>query len=245
MSIVSSIKHSKETLTKPNKKSYAGCDLSIKLEDVMVIQEKKRPFPSEKRALLHEFSGVEPVKEFIVLTNEKKSLGRLTTFQIKEIFDDMGFNIGPTFGGKHFSDFDAVMNIGGYSIPGWVRFARVVTKFFPSQEKNLLRKLSPGIDRLHIRLFESNDGSWIIVAHTDHNWLSLNLKRVYKAHVGYGAGDYVTGTIMLYLLLKRFAERIKENKTFTEKDIQNALVQAYNQSLSKKFGVDNSNMVLI
>jgi hypothetical protein len=238
MSIVSSIINSKDDLVKPEKKSYGGCDLDVRLEDVAVIKDKQYPFPSEIRALLHEFSGKEPVKEFVVLTNRSK-MGRLTTFQIKEMFNDMGFNVGATFGGKHFSDFDAVMNIGGYNIPGWVKFARIISKLFPSQEMNLLRNLSPGRDRLHVRFFENNDGSWLLVAHTEHNWLSLNLANVYKAHVGYGAGDYITGTIMLYLLLREFAKKIKENKVFSEKDIQKVLAQAYNQSIIKKLNVNS------
>ena len=245
MSIVSSIVNSKDDLVKPDKKSYWGYDLDVSLESVNKIRSKEHPLPTERRALLHEFSSIEPIEEFIVLTNENKKLGRLTTFQVKEMFDDMGFNVNPTFGGKHFSDFDAVMNIGGYNIPGWVKFARVLSKLFPSQEKNILRKLSPGADRLHIRFFESNDGSWLIAAHTDHNWLSLNLVKVYKAHLGYGAGDYVTGTIMLYLLLIKFAKRLKGNSPFTESDIQKALGQAYNQSIVKKFNFTNSSNVAV
>lgn len=235
MSIVSSIVSSEKDLDKPKNKSYAGCDLKIQLENVSSIREKKHLLPSEKRALFHEFSGIEPVEQFIVLTNANKSLGRLTTFQIKEMFNDMGFNVNPTFADRHFSDFDAVMNIGGYSIPGWVKAARSLSKIFPTQEKNLFRRLSPGSDRLHLRFFESNDGSWLIAAHTDHNWLSLNLKKVYKAHIGYGAGDYVTGTIMLYLLLKAFAKSIKDNRAFKEKEIHDILNIAYNQSLVRKF----------
>lgn len=238
MGIISSIKSSQNDLDRPKSKSYWGYSLNIDLENIKKIKEKKNPLPTERRALLHEFSGIEPVEEFIVLTNKNKKLGRLTTFQINEMFNDMGFNVNPTFGGKHFSDFDAVMNIGEYSIPGWVKFVRIFSKIFPTYEKNLLRKLSPGTDRLHLRFFESNDGSWLIAGHTDHNWLSLNLAKIYKAHVGYGAGDYITGTIMTYLLLKEFARKIVNNEVFKEKDIQKVLSKAYSQSIIKKFKFD-------
>lgn len=236
MTVISSIIHSEKDL---KRKSYWGCKFDVSLESVEQIREKKHPYPTEKRALLHEFSGKEPIRDFVVLTNELKSKGRLTTFQVKEMFNDMGFNVDPTFSGKHFADFEAVMNVGGYSVPGWVKLVRTISYLLPSYEKVLLRKLSPGRDRLHLRFFESNDGTWLIAGHTDYNWLSLNLPRVFKAHVrtgtNVGSGDYVTGTIMLTLLLKQFSKKVEQNKYFNERDIQHVLNKAYSQSVVNKF----------
>lgn len=236
MTVISSIV---ESTVKPSNKSYWECRLLVGLESVDQIRNKKHLYPTEKRAMMHEFSQKEPIKDFVILDNSSKSSGRLTTFQIKEMFNDMGFNVDPTFSGKHHADFEAVMNVGGYSIPGWVRVARFISYFLPSYEKVLLRKLSPGRDRLHLRFFESNDGTWLIAGHTDYNWLSLNLPRVFKAHVkiskGVGSGDYVTGTIMLYLLLKEFSRKVEAKQKFLEKDIQRILNQAYKQSVVKKF----------
>ena len=236
MTIASSITHLQD---KPSKKSYWGCKLDVSLESVEQIREKPHPYPTEKRALLHEFSEKEPIKDFVVLSNLTKSNGRLTTFQVKEMFNDMGFNVDPSFSGKHHADFEAVMNVGGYSIPGWVKFARAISYYLPTYEKILLRKLSPGNDRLHLRFFESNDGTWLIAGHTDYNWLSLNLPRVYRAHInsgmGVGSGDYITGTIMLYLLLKEFSKKIELDQILTERDIQHVLHKAYKQSVINKF----------
>ena len=90
----------------------------------------------------------------------------------------MGFNVDVLVSAKFYSDIDAVMNIGGSTLPGWVYVMRNISKKFPSKEKLLLSKLSAGKDRLHLRIFEGNDNSWLIVAHTDYNWLSLNLKKI-------------------------------------------------------------------
>lgn len=236
MTIISSVR---DLHTSLSKKSYWGCRLKISLESVDQIRNKKNLYPTEKRAMLHEFSEKEPIKDFVVLDNMSKHIGRLTTYQIKEMFNDMGFNVDPTFSGKHHADFEAVMNVNGYSIPGWVKVVRIVSWFLPSYEKLLLRKISPGNDRLHLRFFESNDGSWLIAGHTDYNWLSLNLPRVFKAHFNFGksvgAGDYVTGTVMLYLLLREFSRKIENKQKFLEKDIQKTLKKAYKQSVINKF----------
>ncbi len=240
MSVTSSIIDSKDDLVKPSKKSYWGYDLSVEIVDSNKISQKVRLLPSEERAVAHELSGKEPVEEVIILKNIKKSLGRLTTNQIKEILDDMGFNVDPTFSGKHFADFEAVMNIGGYSVPGWVKFARAVAKIFPSQEKDLLLKLAPGKDRLHLRVFEMNDGSWMIISHTDFNWINLNIPRIYKAHINsggpVGSGDYITGTIMLFVLFKKFVEFLKRDKNLPYAEIEMLTRWAYNRSLSQKLG---------
>jgi len=238
MGIINTIKRSEDDLVRPKHKNYWGYEIDVQLVDHRKITEKVKLLPTEKRALAHELSGREPVDNIIILTNLKKSLGRLTTSQIKEILDDMGFNVDTILSGAHFSDFSAVMNIGGFAIPGWVYLARSIAKFFPSTEKLLLLKLSPGKDRLHIRVFEMNDGSWMIIAHTDHNWMSLNLPKVYRAHINsgksVGSGDFVTGTLMMYALLKNFVNIAKENKVLPYKDIEEITKWAYNKSLTEK-----------
>jgi hypothetical protein len=240
MSVISSIVSSGDDLVKPSKKSYWGYELGIELVNRRLISDKVKLLPTEKRAVAHELSGKEPVEVVIVLKNTKKSLGRLTTNQVKDLLDDLGFNVSPTFSGKHFADFEAVMNVGGYSIPGWVSFGRTVARFFPSQQKDILLKLSPGRDRLHIRVFEMNDGSWMIAAHTDFNWINLNLPKIYKAHVysggPVGSGDYITGTIMMHALLNGFAKHLRKNEILDYEEIGMITRRAYNRSLSQKIG---------
>lgn len=240
MTVISSIVGSKDDLVKPKQKSYWGYKLDVQLVDRHEISDKVELLPTEKRALAHELSGKEPVEQVIIIKNAKKSLGRLTTSQIKDILDDIGFNVDPTFSGKHFADFEAIMNVGGYSIPGWVKLARILARIFPSQEKDLLLKLSPGRDRLHIRVFEMNDGSWMLVAHTDFNWINLNIPRIYRAHVSsggpVGSGDYITGTIMMHTLLKKFVEKMEKNETLPIKEIETVIQWAYSQSVTQKLG---------
>ena len=246
MGITDSIVRSKDDLVKPRYKSYWGYSLDINLLKLKDMSKKLKPSPSEKRALKHELSGIEPVSDLIVLNNNKNNLGRFTTSQIKEMFDDIGFNVDVLVGERRDADISAVMNVGGYSIPGWVKLARFITKFFPSNEKLLLTKLSPGKDRLHIRMFENNDGSWLIAAHTDHNWLSLNLYKVYKAHGSYGAGDYVTGTRIMYELLRKFSWYLKNNKVLPTKEIDKIVSWAYYQSLADKLKISiDSNLAII
>lgn len=238
MGIVDTITRSKDDFVKPKKKSYWGYKISVELVSHKDISEKIKLLPSEKRAVAHELSGREPIEEVILLHNTKKTLGRLTTFQVKEILDDIGFNVDTILSGAHFSDFSAVMNINGFAIPGWVFFVRIFARLFPSAEKLLLLKLSPGRDRLHIRAFEMNDGTWMFTAHTDHNWMSLNLPKVFKSHIysggPVGSGDYITGTIMMNKLLKEFAVNVTENKIFKYEEVENIIKWGYAKSLKTK-----------
>jgi hypothetical protein len=71
--------------------------------------------------------------------------------------------------------------------------------------------------------------------YTEFNWLSLNLPQVYKAHIGHGAGDYVTGTLMFHALLTAFGRKVDENKTLTVDEIERIIKEAYNKSPIKKF----------
>jgi hypothetical protein len=245
MGIIKTIQRSRSDFLKPKQKSYRDLDLKVKLMKIGSITEKKNPSVTEERALLFELSGNESIEEVIVLDNANPRFGKVTVFQMKEILNDMGFNIDPWLSGKHKADFEAVMNINGYSIPGWVKIARVVARFFPSHEKALLLKLSPGRDRLHLSAFENTDGSWIITAHTDYNWLNLNLVRVLKSHIGHGAGDFITGTLMACDLFDSFSEHIKENKILTSGEINKILVGGYNKSLVKKFHINSSKNLAI
>ena len=211
MSLLSAIKNSKDDIWKPDTKSYWGYDFRISLVDADTIRNKKDPSQTEKRMLSFDLSEQEHAESIIVL-NSKYHVSNeqhLNSKQITDILDDIGFNVRPTLTPKHNGDFAAIMNVGGFSIPGWVKFARRISKFLPSREKLLLTKLSPGNDRLHVIVFQEIDGSWIFTAHTDYNWLNLNIPKIYKAHVGHGAGDFITGTLMLYGQLKSFQEKVK------------------------------------
>jgi hypothetical protein len=234
MGIIDSIIRSKNDLVKPKSKSYWGYSLNIKLIDVKEFREKKSTLPSEERALEHELSETEPAEQVILIDNQKKSLGRLTTNQIKDILDDLGFNVDVLMSASHFSDFSAVMNIRGYSLPLWNYLANGIAKIFPQWEKLLLLKLAPGKERLHIRVFELNSGSWFVAAHTDYNWININPFEIHKAHIQIGTGNYHLGTLMMYTLLKRFAEFTETNKVMPVVEIKRITEWSYHQSSADK-----------
>lgn len=240
MGIISSIISSERDSERPNKKTYWGFGFDISTIPASYYRNKINPSPTEKRMLGFDLSEKEHIEKVIVLKNYKSELGRFTTEQVREILNDMGFNVDPTFSGRHLADIEAVMSVNGYSIPGWVKIARIISKSLPSREKLLLTKLSPGNDRLHVVVYEENDGSWAFAAHTDLNWLNLNLPKIYKAHVGHGAGDYITGTLMFKLLLEAFAKDVERNKITTVFEINKVIKKAYNQSLVEKISYINS-----
>lgn len=235
MGIINTIIRSRDDSLKPKTKSYWGYKLNIQLVNKEEITEKIKLLPSEKRLVLHELSGKEPVEQVILLSNSKKELGRLTTNQVKEILDDMGFNVDTILAGMHGADYNAVMNINGFLIPGWHWVARAISKLFYGSSKLWTTKLSPGKERLHVRMFEMNDGTWLIAAHTDVNWMDLNLAKVFKAHLTTGAGDFKTGTLMMYELLKKFAQYLNENQNFPYEEIVGVTRWAYYHSLAEKY----------
>jgi len=237
MGILKTIIRARDDLEKPKTKSYWGYKIEAELMKVKDVKEKERLLPSDKRAIKHELSGKEPVEQIIVVRNSSKKLGRFTTDQVKEMLDDMGFNVDVSLSKDHFSDFSAVMNVYGFAIPGWRSFANWVSKRFRKLEKLLLAKLAPGKYRLHIRLFEGNDGSWTIIAHTDVNW-NLNLFKVFKAHVSSGAGDYKTGTLMMYKLIKSFKKYSEKNKLFPYSEIEKVSIWGYYRSIAGKLKLE-------
>lgn len=236
MGVLNTITRSKDDLKKPKRKSYWDFNLKVDLININDIRKKKEPFPTEKRALAHELSGIEPVQEVIFVDRCYKSK-ILTSPQMKEIFDDMGFNVDPIMSKLFSCDFSAVMNINGFLIPGWGWFARKIANLFPWLEKLLFTKLSPGKERLHIRAFHNNDGSWFIAAHTDWNWMDINLFKSLKAHTKAGAGNYHLGTIIMFDMLKKFNECIKNNKIFSLKNINRLVRQAYYKNLLEELKI--------
>ena len=118
MGLRSLLNRSRDDLKKPKSKSYWGYQLSIKAVNVKDLSKKANLLPSERRALLHELTETEKTEKVLILRNKNKKLGRFTTSQIKEMLDDIGFNIDTVLGKKHKADLCAVMSIKGTLIPG-------------------------------------------------------------------------------------------------------------------------------
>lgn len=215
-------------LSKPSQRSYWGFEPHIKIVSVKQFKNKETFTPTEKRLLENELSGIEPVDHIIILNNRNKKFGEFTRRQVNEILIDMGFNVTPKMSGSHESDFTALMNVKGFIFPWWNKFIDV----FPDKlEKLLLTRYSPGKERLHIRVYENNDGTWIITAHTDLNWLNFNLYEVYKAHLTQGAGNYRMGVVLMLKLFEKFNENIAQDDVMSVSKITGTTKKVYREGI--------------
>ena len=226
MSIVSSFVKSFDDTTSFSLKSYAGCELEINLVEPEEFLEKNGQLNTGKRLKVHELSGKEHVEQVILLKNVSKDLGDLTTWQIKDILDDLGFNIGVLVSHSFSSDFTAAMGLGKFSIPFWGLIPKLFGVFTSRFQKLLFLKLAPGKKRLHLRAFEMHDGSWVIVAHIEMNLFSVNIPRIIWKHVRYGHGDYINGTKLMFELLSEFNRCLENHRVVRFENIKE-IVEKY------------------
>ena len=233
MSIFTSIKRSKDDLKLPTKKSYGRCELDFEKINIETLKEKKNKTNAEDRMFRHELSGTENIKQIILLENKNKNYPGLNIWQIRDLFDDMGFNTDVTLSSVFFSDLSAIINIGGYSIPLYSFFEKSLSKIFPKFGNLLKRKLSPGKSRLHIRMFDNGDGTWYITSHLDiNNWINLNPIKIIQSHVKKGSGDYIFGIKAIEILLKKMIESIEKNVIFDFHDIEKIIgMDSYDKNL--------------
>ncbi|KKS06927.1 MAG: hypothetical protein A2418_00050 [Candidatus Brennerbacteria bacterium RIFOXYC1_FULL_41_11] len=226
MSIIGSFVRSFDDTTSFSLKSYAGCDLGISSILLDKFLEKNGKLNSGKRLKAHELSGKENVEEIIVLKNLNHDLGDLTAWQVKDILDDLGFNIGVLISHAFSSDFTVAMGIGKFSIPFYGLIPKLFGVFTSRFQKLLYFKLSPGKRRLHARFFEMHDGSWAVVAHIENNIFSLNILRTLMTHIPAGKGDYVNGTKLMFELLMEFDRCLKSHRVVRFENIK-SIVEKY------------------
>lgn len=226
MSIFSSFVRSLDDTTSFSLKSYAGCELGVALVNSREFLEKNGLLNTGKRLKKHELSGKEKVEKIIVIKNLNGEFGDLTAWQVKDILDDLGFNIGVLVSHSFSSDFTAAMGLGKFSIPFWGLIPRVFGVFTSRFQKLLFLKLSPGKKRLHLRVFEMHDGSWAIVAHMEMNLFSLNLPKVFWKHVTFGHGDYDNGTKLMFELLSEFKRCLENHRVIKFENIKE-IVEKY------------------
>jgi len=211
MSYRSALQRSLDDNIKPAKKSYGKCRLKISLVDVENIIKKQRKTDAEERMVKHEITN-EKVKEVILLENAKAQ--GLTLWQIRDMFDDLGFNCDIFFQWERYSDLNAIYNIGGFVLPFYKQlidiFVGEKSKFY----KFFMYKVSPGKTRFHLRFYDNGDGSWYIAAHIDNvNWMNVFAARKHHSKRG-GEGDYETGTNVLHRMLKEFNVTLGKNRIF-------------------------------
>lgn len=173
-------------------------------------------FSAEENLKKHELSGKEPIEKVLVL----QGVG-LDKARVKKMLSEMGFNVRIVVGNRHHADLVAIMGINGFWIPGWEFLVKFVAWLsFSGLKKMFLAKFTPGKERLHLRLFLSVDKKrWVITAHTDWNWINLNLFKPIRSHLMKGMGDYKTGTLMAHRLFKLFFQRLADNKSVSYDEI--------------------------
>lgn len=211
MSIRSAISRSKNDLAPFDKKSYKNIVLGIEKVDLDWFLQDKDSFDMKKRIYMREYT-VDHAKHVFHIFN--KAEGLITMNQIRDIFDDLGFNSDATFSEVHHGDILLVYNIGGYLIPGWGFFAGKYAKSHPTWESFLLTKFAPGKKRLHCRLYHHEDGDWYLTAHVDEaNWMNMiNPFQMIKSHFVKGTGNYVEGVEIMEQVFAILEKRFEKKK---------------------------------
>jgi hypothetical protein len=230
MSIKSAIEKSKDDNLKPSQKSYAGIDLTITIIKATDILRKKNKSDSEKRLSQAELK-TEKINEVFKLENSKKA--GITLWQLRDMFNDMGFNCDVLMSHHFYSDMTSVCNIKGYIIPFYENLVKFITRKNKKYQKLLLYKLAPGKSRLHVRMFDCGNGSWYVTSHVDEVNI-LNIFQPFKmlqSHSQTGQGDFILGTAILKEMLLALKESILNDKIF-DLDI-NKLVEKKTKGFSK------------
>lgn len=140
---------------------------------------------------LHELTH-EPVESIIAI--QERSGSKIEKKYFDRLLSDLGYNVNVLLSKNHGSDYEAAINIGGYSIPGWGLLIRLLRKLHTGWAVFWGKRFAPGKSRLHVRIFEGK-GFWYVISHIDtHNWINFNLWGVGKSHIGSGRGNYADGT---------------------------------------------------
>ncbi len=181
-----------------------SCGLFFELIPAQEIRDKKNPTNAEKKLLRYELSGREDVEYIFLLRCDNTSV-KLSANQIKDFFENIGFDVDVLFSKPFFSDRAAVMNVGGYIVPFLGRFMEYLLKtIFPTRGDLLVRRFIWRERRIHIRFYHNN-GDWYMTAHLDVfnvlNWTE-GLWRFCYSHIRTGQGDYAFGTQAMIKLLR-------------------------------------------
>jgi len=186
--------------TAKSEKNYARLNFTLEIVKRETLEEKTHKTKAEENMLKYEL-GSEPAQEALLLTSD----GGFTDKQLIHLLEDMGFNMDLTMTEKHYADMTGTVNIGGFVVPGWRNFVNGIGNRFPKMKILLSYKLAPGVQRLHLRVFQQDENSWYIVTHVDEsNWMKPDIKGIINSHVKRGAGDYDTGNKFMFNYLNRF-----------------------------------------
>lgn len=187
MSIRTTLARSKDDLEPIQNRSFASQIITTKDIEISSI-DRNSPSDAEKRMIKIEHTE-QGAQNTLLITGYPDGL---SVNQIRDLFDEIGFNSDVTMSEVHGSDISIVVNIGGYLLPFW----KEITSLFSNKwRKILLFKLAPGKKRLHGRLFHHSDNSWYLVTHVDEaNWFNiLTPKKLFRSHLQKGTGNYILG----------------------------------------------------
>jgi hypothetical protein len=211
MSIRSSIMRSKDDLMTVEKKSYVGIKLRVeKVKTEKYIGQN----PSEdtrKRLYDREFSIDNAEYIFRISSKNGKNI---TVNQIRDLFDDIGFNTDVSFSEVHNSDIMMIYNLGGFLLPFYPKIINALFRRSPYRAL-FLTKLSPGKKRLHCRLYDTPEGYWYMTAHIDNaNWMNMiNPYIAVKSHLQDGTGDYRLGVMIMEKVFGKLIEKLEKGNT--------------------------------
>ncbi len=211
MSVGSSFRRSWNDTLIFSEQSYCEIkDFNFKKIDLKKLSKMKHPSHAIKRMLKNEYK-----KQYSKYAYKIYAQKPITVDQIKDIYNDIGFNVDAIFSEHHHEDFAIIANLGSMAIPFWRPLLRFIFRKNSSRAKMFLYQLAPGHIRLHSRLFNNNDGSWYIVTHIDGiNWFNLNHPiAIIKSHFRTAAGDYKTGNKIMGEILRRVRKSFKEKNS--------------------------------
>ncbi len=132
----------------------------------------------------------EPAEKVIVISRQNKKKIRKKYFN--KLLEDLGYNVNVLLSKSHEADYEAAINIGGYSIPGWAKFVKLLRKFNNNIAVFFGKRFAPGKSRLHVRIWQG-EKHWYLIAHIDKYNYVFNIKQIGRSHIGSGAGDYKRG----------------------------------------------------
>jgi hypothetical protein len=170
-------------------------NLRVKIEEISKVEildycKGKNDLSVYGKMNEHELPD-EPMEKIIAIGQQDGK--KIEKKYFNRILSDLGYNVHVIFSKNHGCDFEAAINVNGYSVPGWSSLIKFLRKFNSNLAIFLGKRFAPGRSRLHIRVFEGKR-TWYVIAHIDKfNWINFNLAGVKKSHTGSGQGDYENG----------------------------------------------------
>ena len=166
----------------------------VEEKDVKEIADycgEKKDWTAYRRMAKHELFK-EPVEKVIVVSH--KNGKKISKRQFRQILSDLGFNSRVLLSGKHDCDFEAVLNVNGYTVWGWGALVELLWRSSRSLAIALGKRFAPGKSRLHLRVYEGHKALYVIAHIDEFNLVGLNFWGIAKSHLRSGRGDYKNGT---------------------------------------------------